>query len=64
MISEIFKAKMVIKEIYQIRIIGPLVKIGLSVVLIPLYGIWGAILSALFARTFNVFLYLFLFRKV
>lgn len=64
MISGIFQAKMMTKEIYQIRIIGPVIKIGLSIVLIPIYGIWGAIWSILLARTFNVLVYLFLFRKV
>jgi len=63
-ISLIFKSKMMTKQVYQIRTIGPIVKILLSVLLIPTYGILGAVLSVIFARTFNVFIYLILFKKV
>lgn len=59
----VFRAKMMTKEIYQIKIAVPLVKILLLIILIPTYGIWGAILSALISRTFNGFLSVFLFKK-
>lgn len=63
-ISGVFQAKMMTKQIYQIRIIGPLVKAGLFIILVPLYGIWGAVLGTIFARTFNVFIYLLFLRKI
>lgn len=63
-IGDIFKAKMMTKEIYKIRIIGPIIKIVLSLLLIPIYGIWGAVFSVLFSRSINVFIYLYLFRKM
>jgi len=59
----IFRAKMMIKQIYQIRIIVPLVRASLFLVLIPLYGIWGAIIGTLITRTFSAFLTVFLFKK-
>jgi len=62
-IGAIFRAKMMIKQIYQIRIIIPLVRAGLFLILIPLYGIWGAVIGILITRTFSVFISIFLFKK-
>jgi len=64
MIGGIFQAKMMTKEIAKIRIIVPTVKISLALVLIPIYGIWGAVIGILIARTLNTLAYLFLFKKV
>ena len=63
-ISLIFKSKMMTKQVYQVKVIGPIVKILLSIALIPTYGILGAVLSVIFARTFNVVMYLILFKKI
>ena len=59
----IFRAKMMIKQIYQMKIIVPLVRAGLFLILIPLYGIWGAVIGVLITRTFSAFLSVFLFKK-
>ncbi len=59
----IFRAKMMIKQIYQIKIIVPLVRASLFLILIPLYGIWGAVIGVLITRTFSAFLAVFLFKK-
>lgn len=59
----VFRAKMMTKEIYQIKIAVPIVKIILVVILIPLYGVWGAIWSILGSRIFNGFLSISLFKK-
>jgi len=63
-IGHIFRAKMMIKQIYQVRVVIPLVRVGLFLTLIPLYGIWGALWSILVVRTFSALLFLFLFRKI
>ena len=59
----IFRAKMMVKQIYQIRIIVPLVRAALFFILIPLYGIWGAVIGVLITRTFSAFLSVFLFNR-
>jgi len=63
-IGEIFRAKIMTKQIYQIRIVPSLVRAGLFIILIPLYGIWGAVLGILGTRIFYVFFAFFLFRKI
>jgi len=63
-INSVFRAKMMTKQIYQIKIIVPLFRGGLFLTLIPLYGIWGAVLALLGARTFSALLMLFLYRKI
>lgn len=63
-ILPLLKAKRMTKEIYQLRIICPIIRIGLIFVLIPLFGIWGAIFSIIGARTFNAILYLVYFKKI
>lgn len=63
-ISVIFRAKMMIRQLYQIRIIVPLVRVGLLVLLVPLYGIWGAVFGILGTRIFTALLLFFLFKKI
>ena len=63
-LGAVFRAKMMTKQIYQIRIIAPLVRAGLFLILIPLYGIWGTIIATIGARTFNALLALYLYRKI
>jgi len=60
----IFRAKMIIKPIYIIRIIVPLFKIALCIILIPLYGIWGTVLVIIITRIFGAFLSLYFFRQI
>lgn len=60
----VFRAKMMIKQIYQMKIIASLVRASLFLILIPLYGIWGAVIAILGARTFNALLALYLYRKI
>jgi len=62
--GSIFRAKMMIKELYKIRIIGPLVRAGLFFILIPLYGIWGAVIATLGTRAFGALLSLYFYRKI
>lgn len=59
-----FEAKMMKKELYKITIIDPIIKIGLLVVLVPVYGILGVILAILLSCVFRFFLALILFRKM
>ena len=63
-LGSVFRAKMMIKVIYQIKIIGPIIKISLFLIFIPLYGIWGAIIAIIIARTFNALLSLYFYRKI
>lgn len=63
LIGEAFRAKMMTKQIYQIRIIIPIIRASLFIILIPLYGIWGAIIGILCARTCSAILSVFLFKK-
>lgn len=61
MFSSALTAHMKNKELYISQAILPLLKIGLFVVLLPIYGIWGAIAATLIAQvvTFILFGYLF-----
>ncbi len=61
--SAVFMAKMMTKQIYQMRIIVPLVRAVLFFIFIPLYGIWGAVIGVLITRIFSTFLTVFLFKK-
>jgi len=61
-LGTVFQAKMMKKELYLIKI-GPFIRIGLLAVLIPFYGIWGAIIAIVGAEIFKSGLVLFLFRK-
>lgn len=63
-ITEVLRAKMMLKQIYQVKIITPLIRAGLFLILIPLYGIWGAVIAILGARTFNALLFIYLAKKI
>lgn len=60
----VFKAKMMTKQIYQMKIIAPLIRIGLLATLVPIYGIWGAVWGILGARISNALMYLIFFKKI
>ena len=62
-IMTVFMAKMMVRQVYQARITLSLVRAGLFVIFIPLYGIWGAVLAVLGVRLFSAFLFVFLFKK-
>ena len=64
LIGEVFRAKIMTKQIYQIKIVTSLIRASLFIILIPLYGIWGAVWGILGTRIFYVFFALFLFRKL
>ena len=58
------RAKMMTKQIYQIRISASLIRVGLFFILIPLYGTWGAVLGILGTRIAHAFLFLLFLRKI
>ena len=62
LLGTVFQAKMMKKELYLIKI-APFINIALLVVLIPFYGIWGAIIALIGTQIFKVGLVLFLFKK-
>jgi O-antigen/teichoic acid export membrane protein len=57
------QAKMKTKELYKINIINPIIRIILFIVLIPLYGILGAIIAILLSQIFYFFIAWFFFKK-
>ena len=61
-LGTVFQAKMMKKQLYLIKI-APFVKIVFLAILIPFYGIWGAIAAIIGAQIFKLGLILFLFRK-
>jgi len=63
-VGAVLRAKMMVKQIYQIRLITPIVRALLFIVLIPMYGIWGAILALLGIRIFTALISLFFLRKI
>lgn len=58
------EAKLMKKELYEFNIISSVIRIILLFILIPLLGILGVIIAQLTTRAFNIFLALFLFRKL
>lgn len=62
LLGAVFEAKMMKKELYLIKI-KSLVGIILYAILIPFYGIWGAIMAVIGTSVFGIGLILFLFRK-
>jgi len=57
-----FQAKMMKRELYLTKS-KAFVRLGLFAILIPLYGIWGAIGAVIGAEIFGIILLLLLFRK-
>jgi len=51
------------KQLYTLNIIRPIIKIALLIILIPLFGIIGAILSIIITRTINLAGLYYLFKK-
>lgn len=51
------------KELYVMRTLTPIAHIVLMLILIPLYGVWGAVFSILVRKIFNFLLVLILFIK-
>ncbi|MFH1956141.1 MAG: oligosaccharide flippase family protein [Patescibacteria group bacterium] len=64
LIGETFDAHLRKKEIYIIRTTVPIIKIILLLVLLPFYGIWGAIAATLIGNFLNFIFCLFFFRKL
>jgi O-antigen/teichoic acid export membrane protein len=57
-------AQMRKRELYLIRFLTPSLKIILFLILLPLYGIWGAVTAILIAQIFSAGLVLFLFKRM
>lgn len=57
-----FISQMRTKEIYQMRILSSLFRIALILTLIPLYGVWGAVLAVIGARTATAIIQLTYFK--
>lgn len=62
-LGTVFEAKMMKKELYLIKI-APFISIILMAILIPFYGILGAIMALIGSQAFKLGLILFLFRKL
>lgn len=52
------------KELYIIRTLTPIFKITLFLILLPIYGIWGAIITLLVAQIFNLLILVFFFQRI
>ena len=63
LLSTSLTAQMKKKELYQLNIISPIIKIILLFVFLPLYGIWGVIWAVLISQIIRLFLLIFLFKK-
>jgi O-antigen/teichoic acid export membrane protein len=59
-----FEAKMMKKQLYQITVFSPLVRIFFLLLLVPNYGILGVIIAQLLSRVFDIILALVLFKKI
>jgi O-antigen/teichoic acid export membrane protein len=64
LIKVAFTANNKTKEIYTYNISGNILRIVLFIVLIPLFGIWGAIISILLSEIINSCIVLYLFQKI
>jgi len=58
----VFSAQMKKKELYIVKFTSPVLRIALVFVLLPLYGIWGAIMTIIFSQAINLALLLFFLR--
>jgi len=59
----VLAAQMKKKELYIVKFTSPALRIALVFILLPLYGIWGAILTIIFTQAINLVLLLFFLRK-
>lgn len=59
-----FEAKMMKKQLYQINIFSSTIKIVLLLVIVPIYGILGAVIAQLLTQFFYIILVLIFFRKI
>ncbi|MFH1780611.1 MAG: oligosaccharide flippase family protein [Candidatus Nealsonbacteria bacterium] len=57
-----FQAKMMKKELYWLKS-KSFIRVGLFVIFIPLYGVWGALAAIIGSEIYGASLILFLFRK-
>jgi O-antigen/teichoic acid export membrane protein len=62
LLNSFFQSKMMKKQLYLLKI-APFLRVILFIILIPLFGIWGAITSILATEIFSIGLTLFLFKK-
>ena len=63
-IQQLFFAHMKKKQLYTVTAISPISKIILLLLLLPPYGIWGAVIALLLARAIDMIVLIFLFRRV
>lgn len=63
-VSTIFTAHAKIREKYYLSFIGPSVKIALFAILIPLYGIWGIVLSLIAFHLVTCGANIFFFKRI
>ena len=63
LLSTFLTAQMKKKELYQLSIIPSIIKIVFLFILLPLYGIWGAIWAILISQFISLGFLLFLFKK-
>lgn len=62
LISTVFQAKMMKKELYILRII-PLARMILLLIFVPFFGIWGVVMAKIGAEVVSLSFASFLFRK-
>jgi O-antigen/teichoic acid export membrane protein len=63
LIMQAFTAHERKRELYIVRTAYPITRVAFLIVLLPLYGIWGAIIALIVAEVSMMMLQLFLFRK-
>ncbi len=64
LLSQTFIAHGGKKDIYKIRLITDITKIILLLILLPFYGIWGAIISIFVSKSVSIITMYILFRKL
>lgn len=63
LIQQSFTAHQKKKELYKISLSTPIIRIGLLLILLPIFGIWGAVTAILITEFYNTVLQTYLFRK-
>ena len=64
LLATYLRARMKKKQLFLVTSIIPIIRATLYIILIPLYGVMGAIISIIAARTFNFGLSYYLFKKL